>query len=154
MSVRLLVAVIVLGLLAVGLWWTASMAPEGAGDGEGVVSAEFPVFVVGPDGGMVSNGTVVARGTPLDTLRALASVKGFGVEVEQQPWIGTGCTAEYVMGIAGHGETASGGWNYYTRQAGEAWSWHSAGAACHVLRPGDQVEWCWVESDVCRHHVP
>lgn len=153
MSGRLLVAILLLAALAGGLWWTASLAPGNARSGAEVVTAPFSIFVVGPGGELLANGTVVARGTPFEVLQALAIEDGFTVEVEQQAWIGTGCTAEYVVGIAGHRETVSGGWNYYTRQPGEAWTWGPTGAACHVLRPGDQVEWCWVEADVCEHHI-
>jgi hypothetical protein len=153
LAVRLVVAGILLVLLAGGLWWTATL---GDGDkGEAVATGTFAVFVVGPEGPLLANGTVTARGTPFDTLQALAGRDGFEVDVEQQTWIGRGCTATYVVGIAGHRESTTGGWNYYTRQAGDdAWTWGSQGAACHRLASGDQVEWCWVESDVCRHHVP
>ena len=150
MSVRLVVAVLLLAGLAGGLWWTASLAPDGSTGSRDV----FAVYVVGPGGGLVANGTVVAMGTPLEVLRALANNAGFAVDVEQQAWIGGGCTAAYVVGIAGHRESSTGGWNYYTRQPGEPWAWGSAGAACHPLQPGDEVEWCWVEADVCQHHVP
>jgi hypothetical protein len=148
MSVRLVVAVLVLATVAAGLWWTASLAP---GSDE-ASTGRFTVFVVGPEGAAVANGTVIARGTPLEVLQVLAQQRAFTVEVEQQAWIGPGCTADYVVGIAGHRETATGGWNYYTRQPGKEWAWGSSGAACHVLSPGDEVEWCWVETDVCRHH--
>src|SRR5688572_5736171 len=113
MSARLAFALLLLAALAGGLWWTASMP-----DGGDPATAPFDVFVVGPDGASVANGTVVARGTPLDALQALADERGFPVEVEQQAWIGGGCTAAYVVGIAGQRETATGGWNYYTRQPG------------------------------------
>ncbi|MFA5943304.1 MAG: hypothetical protein WC876_02435 [Candidatus Thermoplasmatota archaeon] len=149
MSVRLVVAVVVLGGLAGGLWWTASLVPEGPTSSPDV----FAAYVVGPGGGLVANGTVVAIGTPFEVLRALAESEGFDVEVEQQTWIGEGCTSAYVVGVAGHHESAHGGWNYYTRQPGESWAWGSVGAACHTLEPGDEVEWCWVEGDVCQHHV-
>ncbi|MEO7397058.1 MAG: hypothetical protein ABIW84_00685 [Ilumatobacteraceae bacterium] len=149
MSVRLVVAILLLAALAGGLWWTASLTPES----KKVVTAEFPVFVVGPEGDVLANGTVLAQGTPFDVLQALATERGFAVEVEQQTWIGSGCTAQYIVGIAGHRESVTGGWNYYTRQPGGNWTWQAAGAACHVLQHGDQVEWCWVETDVCRHHV-
>ena len=150
MSVRFVVAALVLGLLAGGLWWTTSLG-EG---GEAIPVGTFPVFVVGPDGGLLANGTATARGTPFDALQALAEAQGFQVEVEQQTWIGGGCTATYVVGIAGQRESTTGGWNYYTRRTGGEWTWGSSGAACHPLAAGDQVEWCWVESDACRHHVP
>lgn len=149
MSVRLVVAVLLLGLLAGGLWWTASLD----GGDTPLATGAFPVVVVGPQGSALANGTVVARGTPFDALQELAARQGFSVETEQQAWIGAGCTATYVVGIAGHRETATGGWNYYTRQAGGDWAWGAVGAACHRLHAGDQVEWCWVEGDVCRHHA-
>jgi hypothetical protein len=136
-----------------GLWWTASL--DGGRGGEGaLVTGPFDAYVVGPDGASIGNGTVVARGTPSDVLDALGAARGFGVDVEQQTWMGGGCTATYVTGIAGHRETATGGWNYYTRQPGQEWGWRSAGAACYRLAVGEQVEWCWVEADVCQHHVP
>ena len=143
-----------LALLGGGLWWTASLdAQESRGNGD-AAAGPFPVFVVGPDG-LLANGTAFAPGTPYETLLALAQAQGFTVDSEQQAWIGGGCTSTYVVGIAGHRESATGGWNYYTRRAGSAdWTWGSSGAACHRLAPGDEVEWCWVEADACRHHVP
>jgi hypothetical protein len=152
MTVRLVVAVLLLAVLAGGLWWTASLRPDS--DARGSEDRWVTVFVVGPEGVPAGNGTVLSRPTPFDALMALADSQGFSVEVEQQTWIGSGCTATYVAGIAGFGETETGGWNYYTRHPGEAWGWRSEGAACHHLHPDEQVEWCWVESDVCRHHVP
>jgi hypothetical protein len=145
---RLLLAVSAVLVLAGAFWWSVSLAPRG----ESAVG-DFLVFVVGPDGEAVANGPVASRATPLDALQVLASERGFLVEVEKQPWIGGGCTSTYVVAIAGHRETATGGWNYYTREAGGNWTWGPVGAACHVLQPGEQVEWCWVESDVCRHHA-
>ncbi|MHB1262241.1 MAG: hypothetical protein ACYC2H_11065 [Thermoplasmatota archaeon] len=150
MSVRLVVAILLLGSLAVGLWWTSSTDPQAATIGEG----RFKVFVVGPGGDLFSNGSVQSRATPFDVLVALAAENAFGIETEEQTWIGDGCTATYVVGIAGHHESVTGGWNYYTRQPGEEWSWRSAGAACHPLVAGEQVEWCWVEGDTCSHHIP
>lgn len=156
MSVRLAVAVFLFAVLAAGLWWTGSSSDNG--NGNGLPSrGDFHVFVVGPDGLGVANGTVDSSATPLDSLLALGEARGFPVEVEQQTWIGSGCTAAYVVGIAGHRETMTGGWNYYVRPAGvegAEWTWSSGGAACHRLSPGDEVEWCWVEADTCRHHVP
>ena len=145
----MVVAVLLLAALAGGLWWTASLGRTEAEPATG----SFSVFVVGPAGSPLGNGTVVSRATPFDALGGLAAQQGFTVETEEQAWIGGGCTATYVTGIAGHRETATGGWNYYTRQPGQEWRWGSAGAACHRLQPGDQVEWCWVEADVCEHHV-
>jgi hypothetical protein len=149
MTPRLPVAIALLLLLLGGLWWVASLAPKGE-----AAAWEGPIYVVGPDGAVAANGTVRSQATPLAAVQALGRERGFGVEVEQQTWIGPGCTAAYVRGIGGAFETASGGWNYYVRSAGGAWTWQSAGAACFVLQPGQQLEWCWVESDVCRHHVP
>jgi hypothetical protein len=139
--------------LAGGLWWTASLAGEG-GAGTATATGSFPVFVVGPQGESLANGTVVSQGTPLAALQALSAQQGFLVETEEQTWIGDGCTATYVVGIAGQRETTSGGWNYYTRRPGGPWAWGPAGAACHRLSAGDEVEWCWVEADVCGHHTP
>jgi hypothetical protein len=88
-------------------------------------------------------------------VQALGAQRNFTVDLEERPLVGTGCSAHYLVGIAGQRETTTGGWNYYTRAAaGQSWSWRSAGAACYALSPGEQVEWCWVESDVCRHHAP
>jgi hypothetical protein len=147
MTPRLPVAIVLLLLLLGGLWWVASLAPDG-----GVGAWGGPVYVVGPDG-LLANGTVVSEATPLSAVEALGTARGFGVEVEQQPWIGKGCTAAYVRGIGGVSETGSGGWNYYVRSAGGGWTWRPEGAACYVLTAGQEVEWCWVESDVCRRHV-
>jgi hypothetical protein len=158
MAVRLVVAVLLLVLLGGGLWWTASLAPDGDG-----ISSEWTgtVYVVGlqtdGEGGRggsdVLSGDVRARGTPLDAVEALGAELGFGVDVEQQTWIGRGCTAAYVVGIAGQRETTTGGWNYYTREPGGDWTWRSEGAGCYGLAPGEQVEWCWVEVDVCGRHA-
>lgn len=150
MSVRLTFAVFLLVALAAGLWWSYSLAPPAPVIGEG----RFDVFVVGPGGGLLSNGSIQSRATPFDVLLAMAREAGFGVETEQQTWIGDGCTATYVVDIAGHRESVSGGWNYYTRQPGGEWSWRAAGAACYALGAGEQVEWCWVEGDTCARHVP
>lgn len=146
---RVFVAVALFVLLGGGLWWTASQAPQG-GD---VVVGDFPVYVVA-DGEVVANGTVHAPGTPFEVLRALAGRLGLTLTVEQQTWIGGGCTATYVAGIGERRETASGGWNYYVRNDGGDWTWKPDGAACLALRPGDEVEWCWVEADSCRTHAP
>src|SRR5687767_5785427 len=100
MSVRLSFAVLPLAALAGGLWWTASLS-----DGDDAAPGAFQAFVVGPGGAPLANGTVLAPGTPLGVLQALADERGFAVEVEQQPWVGGGCTAAYVAGIAGHRET-------------------------------------------------
>ena len=151
MSMRLVVAVALLGLLAGGLWWSSTSGKEDGAIGAGT----FTAYVVGPEGTVLASGAATARATPFHVLEALAKEQGFTVEVEQQPWVGGGCTATYVVGIAGQRESTTGGWNYYTRKAAdEAWKWGASGAACHRLAEGDQVEWCWVESDVCRHHVP
>lgn len=148
MTPRLPVAIVLLVLLLAGLWWVASLAPKGdASEWRG------QVYVVGP-GGPFANGTVVSRATPLSAVEALGALRGFGVEVEQQTWIGKGCTAAYVRGIGGVSETASGGWNYYVRSPGGPWAWRPEGAACYGLSSGQEVEWCWVETDVCRNHVP
>ena len=136
-------------LVAGGIAWIATLAPEHAAG-----SGAFAVHVVGPDGPL-ANGTVALDGAnALTALQALAAAQGFTVDVEEQAWIGDGCTRHYVRGIAGHDETATGGWNFYVRRAGEAWEWQSMGAACRGLQPGEDLEWCWVEADVCRHHTP
>lgn len=146
---RLPVALVLLCLAAGGLWGLASLAPDGSGG-----TARVDVFVLGRDAEPLANGTVTARGDPLSALRALAAERGFAVEVERQTWVGPGCTADYVVGIAGLRETAAGGWNYYVRRPGGSWEWSPAGASCHALSDGDQVEWCWVEADRCGRHVP
>ncbi|MEA3136577.1 MAG: hypothetical protein QOC71_858 [Thermoplasmata archaeon] len=153
LSARLVLSILLLVAVAGALWWTAALGPGGTND-QALVTGPFDAYVVGPEGEPLGNGTVLARGTPLDVLDALAATRGFGVEVDQQTWVGSGCTAAYVVGIAGHRETGTGGWNYYTRQVGQDWAWRSAGAACYRLSAGEQVEWCWVEADACRHHVP
>src|SRR5262245_19202924 len=141
MTPRLPAAIALLALLLGGLWWIASTAPRGD-----AASWEGPVYVVGPDGARMANGTVRSQATPLAAVEAL----GIPVDVERQPWIGRGCTAAYVRGIGGVSESGTGGWNYYVRPAGGGWEWQADGAACFVLHPGQEVEWCWVESDICR----
>lgn len=142
------VAAIVLLVAFGGLFWWASSAPSS----DGPVVGEFAVSVVGPEGERFANGTVHAVGTPYEVLRALAAERGFAVEVEEQPWIGPGCTAVYVKGIGPWSESATGGWNYYVRAAGGDWTWRPEGAACLALQPGQSVKWCWVEGDRCGHH--
>lgn len=152
MSVRLAVAALLLVSVAAGLWWVVAQAPGGdVGSG---ARGEFRTVVVGPSGVPSHDRNVTAEATPLAAVQALAALEGFEVEVEQQPWIGSGCTASYVVGIDGTRETARGGWNYYVRSPGGDWEWKPAGAACHGLAPGDEVEWCWVELDVCARHAP
>lgn len=147
-AARLAVAVAVLATVAGGLWWVASSAPDGS-----AAFGDFRVVVVGPDGLVLADGVVRAEGTPLAVLQELALLDNLTLEVEEQPWIGSGCTAQYVVAIAGERESVTGGWNYYVRSGAGDWAWKPAGAACHRLEPGDEVEWCWVEADVCRHHA-
>src|ERR1044072_6941816 len=148
MTPRLPAAPVLLALLVGGLGWVASLAPE-----RDAAPWEGPVYVVGPGGAAIANGTVRSQANPLSAVQTLGRERGFSVEVEQQPWIGAGCTAAYVRGSAGISETASGGWNYYVRSAGGEWAWQAEGAACFALQSGQDLEWCWVESDVCRHHA-
>lgn len=152
MVLRLAVAALLLATVGAGLWWVASSAPAAPADEVG--RGEFRLVVVWTDGTLAVDRLVDARATPFDVLLAGAAAGNFTVDVERQPWIGSGCTAEYVRGIAGQGETTTGGWNYYVRSPGGTWEWKPAGAACHVLHAGDEVEWCWVELDVCGHHAP
>src|SRR5687767_10515307 len=111
MAARLIVAALLLATVGGGLWWVVASVPEGAE----VARGDFRTVVVAPDGSVVADRVVQAEGTPFDALQELASVEGFRVDVEEQPWIGGGCTAHYVVGIAGHRESATGGWNYYVR---------------------------------------
>jgi hypothetical protein len=150
MSRRLAVAAALL-LLAGGAWawaaWAGHESPPSEVQGVRVV-------VVGRDGNVSHDGVVFAEANPLAALHGLALARGFAVEVEDQSWIGSGCTRHYVLAIDGQRETATGGWNYYVRQPGGDWEWGSTGAACFALAAGDEVEWCWVELDVCRAHAP
>ncbi len=136
-------------LLVAGAWWVWSVAPREPSD-----SGAFDVFVVAPDGSTWANGTVIAtNATALSVLELLAAQQGFGLDVEFQGGFGVGCAGAYVRGIGDIAETRSGGWNYYTRGAGGDWTWQAESAACHGLQAGEQVEWCWVEADVCENHV-
>jgi hypothetical protein len=148
--VRLSVALVLLATVGLGWWWAVSSGAER----DPVAEGAHRVVVVGVDGAVMDDRVVWARETPLDAVRQAALEGNYTVEVEEQPWIGAGCTAAYVIGIAGLRESSTGGWNYYVRSPGEGWEWKSAGAACFELDPGDDVEWCWVEDDVCRHHAP
>lgn len=115
--------------------------------------AVVDVIVVGPDGVVLANGSVALQSaTALAALLQLAAAHDFEVGHERLSGFG-GCHGHYVRSIAGYTETSTGGWNYYTRQPGGAWEWQPAGAGC-ALPLGVQVEWCWVEHDVCEHHAP
>lgn len=152
MVARPVVAALLLATVGAGLWWVASSAPSSPAPDQ-LAEGEFRVIVMN-EADVVDDGVVRSLPTPLAALRALGEADNFGVEVEQQTWIGSGCTAEYVVGIAGKRESSTGGWNYYVRSPGGDWEWKSAGAACYVLEDGDEVEWCWVELDACRQHAP
>ena len=152
MAARLLVAVVLLATVGSGLWWVVSSAPSSS-EPDRMAEGDFRVIVM-HEGDVVDDGLVRSLPTPLAALQALGELDHFSVDVEQQTWIGSGCTAEYVVGIAGKRESSTGGWNYYVRSPGGDWEWKSAGAACYVLEAGDEVEWCWVELDTCHHHAP
>ena len=133
-------------LLGAGLWWMDGLAPQASG-----ATGTFDVFIVGP-AGEIGNGSVfVPHATALSVLTTLARERGFNVTVESAAGFG-GCDQAYVRSIAGVAETTSGGWNYYTRQVAGNWTWQPVGAACHGMALGEQLEWCWVEQDVCRSH--
>ena len=118
-------------------WALARDRPDGRPDGD------FAVFVVGPTA-LLHNGTVaVDQADALRALLALAQRDGFEVVVDDL----AGCTYDYVRAIAGHGETATGGWNYYLRPPGGDWQWQNRAASCRGLHAGDDVLWCWVEPD-------
>ena len=137
MNVRALVAIAVLVALAGGAWWVASLAPDPRPAGL------FDVYVVGPTT-ILANGTVdVADADALRVLLALADARGFSVEVDDLD----GCAYDYVRGIAGHAESATGGWNYYFRRDGGEWEWQDRAASCAGLAAGEDVLWCWVEPD-------
>jgi hypothetical protein len=144
---RFLAAAGLLALLSAGAVWVAGLAPHGT-----TAAAPHFVAVVGPGGAIMANGTIEAEpATPLGALQALGFARGFDVEVEESAGFG-GCSRHYVVGIAQQRETASGGWNFYVREPSGAWEWQPAGAACVELDAGDEVEWCWVEGDVCERH--
>lgn len=146
MDARTVVAVLLLGVLGGGLWWVVEQAPAETGPGT------FAVYVVAPDGSLFANGTVdLARPTALAALQALADLRGFHVGTQSASGF-AGCSKDYVRSIGPFDETASGGWNYYTRTQGGTWEWRPEGAGC-PLHSGLDVEWCWVERDVCGHHV-
>lgn len=147
MDARLPAATAVLLVLGAGLWWVAYQAPDGGQSGT------YDIFVVAPDGAIFANGTfVVDHASALDVLFALAGERGFPVGSEESAGF-TSCSRHYVRSIGPFAETATGGWNYYTRRPGQQWEWQSAGAGCG-LPIGVQLEWCWVELDVCRYHAP
>ena len=133
------VAVLLAALAAAGLWW----ALRDAGDGPGRPDGDFQVYVVGPTA-LLHGGTVhVEDADALLALQALAARDGFTVQVDDLP----GCQYDYVRAVAGHGETATGGWNYYLRAPGGDWAWQDHAASCGGLQEGDDVLWCWVEPD-------
>ena len=137
MNARALAAIAVLALLAGGAWWVSSLVPADRPAGD------FDVYVVGPSA-LLANGTVVvAEADALRVLLALADARGFDVQVDDLE----GCAYDYVRGIAGHDESATGGWNYYFREVGGEWEWQGKAASCSGLRQGEDILWCWVEPD-------
>lgn len=137
MNVRALAAIAVLALLAAGAWWVVSLAPSERATGT------FDVYVVGPRT-LFANGTVqVDDADALRVLLALADEKGFDVVVDDLD----GCSYDYVRGVAGFSESATGGWNYYFRDGTGGWEWQDQAASCAGLRAGEDVLWCWVEPD-------
>jgi hypothetical protein len=138
MSARVTVAVLVLAALAGAGWWTFAHAPD-----ERRASGLFDVYVVGPST-LLHNGTVsVPDADALAVLQALGHRDGFEVQVDDL----AGCSYDYVRAVAGYGETATGGWNYYLRTPGSDWQWQGQAASCAGLLAGDDVLWCWVEPD-------
>lgn len=137
MNARALAAAAILAVLALAAWWIVSGAPTDRPAGS------FDVFVVGPTA-LLANGTVeVVDADALGVLLALADERGFDVQVDDLE----GCAYDYVRGIAGHQESATGGWNYYFRRGGGEWEWQAQAASCAGLRAGEDVLWCWVEPD-------
>jgi hypothetical protein len=137
MNARALAAIAVLAALAVGAWWIVSLAPADRPTGE------FDVYVVGQSAVLANDTVQVADADALQVLLALAEARGFEVLVDDLD----GCAYDYVRGIAGLDESATGGWNYYFRPAGGEWKWQGQAASCAGLRGGEDVLWCWVEPD-------
>ncbi|MEK6976436.1 MAG: hypothetical protein AABY18_08865 [Candidatus Thermoplasmatota archaeon] len=138
MNLRAAIAVVVLVLLAGGLWWIASLAPDPERP-----DGRFDVYVVGPTT-VLANGTVtLSDADALRVLLALSEQRGFDVNVDDFD----GCAYDYVRGIAGHTESATGGWNYYFRRGGGEWEWQAQAASCAGLESGEDLLWCWVEAD-------
>lgn len=137
MNARVGVAIGMLAVMACGLWWVVDHAPAPARP-----SGAFDVYVVGPEA-LLYNGTVeVAGADALRVLQALGAAEGFAVQLDDLE----GCSYDYVRGVAGYGETTTGGWNYYLRRGAE-WEWQDHAASCGGMRAGDDVLWCWVEPD-------
>lgn len=124
--------------LSIGLAWLASDAPSPPASGP----VPHAVYVVGPTTLLHSGNVSLEDATALAALQTLASAQGFTLDVDD--W--DGCTFDYVRAIAGHAETASGGWNYYVRSTHD-WVWQDEAASCRALAPGEAVLWCWVEPD-------
>ncbi len=116
----------------------------GGGRAGGAPDGAFAVHVVGPVGGLHGGTVAVEDATELRVLLALAAQEGFDVAWDDMP----GCAFDYVRGVAGYGESSTGGWNFYVRH-GDAreWVWQPRSAACPGLQAGDAVLWCWVEPD-------
>lgn len=124
---------VVAATLAFAAWPTPPTAPSG----------DFEVHVVGPAGPLHAGTVHVADATELAVVLALAERDGFEVQWDDRP----GCTYDYVRGIAGHQESATGGWNFYLRSGGGDWAWQPRSASCPGLQAGDDVLWCWVDAD-------
>jgi hypothetical protein len=146
MDRRALLVFALLAILLLGMFWLVKLEGDPAGP------ASLNVYVVAPDGSLFASGLVaVSSATALHVLQELARMHDFPLLVERMPGF-AGCSASYVRGIGPYEETPTGGWNFYVRTPGGSWSWQSYGAGC-ALPPNVEVEWCWVERDVCAHHV-
>lgn len=132
-------AILLFALCGVVVWWAVAEAdrPTPRPDGD------FQVYVVGPMDVLAQGRVHVEDADALLALQALAARDNFTVRVDDL----AGCAYDYVRGVAGHDETATGGWNYYLRRGDGAWAWQDHSASCGGLRVGDDVLWCWVEPD-------
>lgn len=135
---RLLPSLFLVALLAASVRELAMPEPTAA-------RGPHAVEIVGPDGPFWS-GTAFAS-SPLEALVGGGDQAAFSIETETSAGFGSGCAGTYVTAIGPYRETASGGWNYYVRGAGDAaWRWGSVSAACYALEPGDDVQWRWVSA--------
>ena len=135
-------------LASIGLLLYAWEGPPDAGQ------AEVAVWIHGPGGTTLFNGTVVvSEATALEALYRADAVAGFGVAV--QAFTAFGDCNVLVTSIGGHAMNESGGWHFEVftdvdakgeRDGVREWLFPLRSASCQALDSGDIVRWSWTDN--------